>query len=173
VSLAPETDVYSVKSVAVTPQKKLEIHGTALPNSYVTLYIYSTPIIVTVKTDSTGQWQYTLDRELETGEHKIYAATVDNSGKIVAKSTPIPFTKTAEAATLGSVPPLGIESVQGDDSAHRHIAHIYLRSAVSRREKFGVTHRSAVLAAWLSATVYCSDECAADRDGAPGRGYRA
>lgn len=81
--------------------KKLVFEGTALPNTYITLYIYSTPIIVTVKTDENGVWNYKLDKELENGEHQIYVATVDASGRIVTRSNPILFTKTAEAATIG------------------------------------------------------------------------
>lgn len=82
-------------------EEKLVFEGTALPNSYVTLYIYSTPIIVTVKTDNAGGWSYQLDKELENGEHQMYVASVDNSGKIIARSSPILFTKSAEAATIG------------------------------------------------------------------------
>ncbi len=75
------------------------ITGKGLPNSFVTLFIYSTPLIVTVKTDSDGSWSYILDKELEEGEHEIYAGVTDNAGRIVAKSNPFPFVKTAEAYT--------------------------------------------------------------------------
>ncbi len=99
-SPAPITASYTVSSVALNSQNKVALSGRALPNSFVTLYIYSTPIIVTVKTDADGTWQYTLSKELEDGNHKVSVATVDNSGRILAKSEPIPFTKTAQAATL-------------------------------------------------------------------------
>lgn len=71
--------------------------GTALPNSIVTLYIFSTPIVVTVKADANGEWTYTLDQELEDGEHNVFVASVDTTGRILAKSDPIPFVKTAAA----------------------------------------------------------------------------
>ncbi len=48
----------------------------------------------------------TLDKELEDGNHTISTATVDNSGRILAKSTSYPFTKTAQAATLDAAPPV-------------------------------------------------------------------
>lgn len=100
------TELYAVTEVAlVTDQnsqtKRLEFKGQALPNSYVTLYIFSTPVIVAVKTDERGEWQYTMDKELENGNHEIVVATVNNSGKILAKGNAIPFTKTAEAAVFG------------------------------------------------------------------------
>ncbi len=79
-------------------EKKMTFAGRALPNSFITLYIYSTPIVVTVKTDITGAWKYTLDTELPDGDHNLYVATVDSGGKILAKSPAIPFVKTAEAA---------------------------------------------------------------------------
>jgi len=98
---------YKVKEVTLTEKKEVVITGQALPNSFITLYIYSTPIIVTVKTDSRGEWRYVLDKELENGDHTIYTATVNNSGNIIAKSSGYLFTKTAEAATLKDIPTVG------------------------------------------------------------------
>lgn len=80
-----------------TSERDIEFAGRALPNSFVTLYIFSTPIVVTVKADSAGRWKYRLDKELPDGSHELYVAMVDNSGAIIAKSPPVPFTKTAEA----------------------------------------------------------------------------
>jgi len=85
----------------IKDEKKLVFEGIALPNTYITLYIYSTPIIVTVRTDENGQWTYELEKEIENGEHQIYVASVESSGKIIARSNPILFTKSAEAATIG------------------------------------------------------------------------
>lgn len=76
-----------------------EIVGKALPNSYVTLYIFSTPTIVTVRADENGAFSYTFEKELEDGEHEVYVAITDNTGAIVAKSNPFRFVKEAEAFT--------------------------------------------------------------------------
>ena len=77
----------------------------------VTIYIFSNdPIVITVKTDENGNWSYELDKELENGQHEAYVAVADDSGKILAKSEPIAFVKTAEAATI--VPAPGSESNQ-------------------------------------------------------------
>ncbi len=100
VSTVKEISLYKVKEIALNFEKQVTFKGKALPNSFVTLYIYSTPIIVTVKTDTTGEWEYILNRELEDGQHMVYTATVNNTGKILAKSAPFAFAKTAEAATL-------------------------------------------------------------------------
>lgn len=84
-------------------KEKILFEGNGLPNTFITLFIYSTPIIVTVKTNEDGQWNYRLEKEIENGEHQIFVASVDTSGKIIARSNPILFTKTAEAATIGIV----------------------------------------------------------------------
>lgn len=75
------------------------ISGKGLPSSFVTLYIYSTPIVVTVKTDTDGNWNYIFDKELENGNHEVYVAITSNTGRVVAKSNPLSFVKTAEAFT--------------------------------------------------------------------------
>jgi hypothetical protein len=76
-----------------------EIHGKGLPNSFVTLYIFSTPIVVTVKTDADGVFVYTFDKELEDGQHDIFVAMTDNAGAIIAQSNPFSFIKEAQAFT--------------------------------------------------------------------------
>ncbi len=95
---------YKVKSVEMKregEENQLVFSGKALPNSFVRLYIYSdNPIIVTVRTDSDGNWTYELDKELENGEHEVYVAVTDNTGKITSKSKPLMFVKTAEAVTV-------------------------------------------------------------------------
>jgi hypothetical protein len=90
ISIQPHTDL------TATTSEKIVFKGYAAPNSEVTLFIYSTPIIVTVTTNAEGIWTYELDKELEDGRHTLYVARVDNAGKIVAKTNPIFFTK-AEA----------------------------------------------------------------------------
>lgn len=92
VTLSPEaTDT-------VTPKRPTAvISGKGLPNSFVTLYIFSTPVVVTVKTNDDGSWSYRFDKELADGEHEIYVGVTDNAGKIVAKSNSFAFIKTAQA----------------------------------------------------------------------------
>ncbi len=103
-SIAKIIPSYKINNVDLVNKKEVTIKGQALPNSYVTVYIYSTPIVVTIKTDITGEWSYTLDKELDNGDHTVYVATVNNMGNIVAKSPGYPFTKTAEAVTLNDIP---------------------------------------------------------------------
>lgn len=114
-SIASETPAYRVDDIKLSAEKKVLISGRALPNTFVTLYIYSTPIIVTVKANSDGEWQYTIDKELENGDHTVYAASVDNSGKIVVKSSAAAFVKTAEAATIIPITPISVSNVKEPD----------------------------------------------------------
>ncbi|MEK7531627.1 MAG: Ig-like domain-containing protein [Patescibacteria group bacterium] len=79
---------------------RLVLEGSAPPNSFATLYIFSTPIIVTVRAQANGVWKYTLDKELEDGNHEVYVAITNNSGEIVAKSSPLSFVKEASAVTI-------------------------------------------------------------------------
>jgi hypothetical protein len=93
----PVTDVAT--SSGIEQKTAAIISGKAPANSYVTLFIFSTPIVITIKTDTDGGWNYHFDRELENGTHEVYVGVTDNAGKIVAKSAPFTFVKTAEAYT--------------------------------------------------------------------------
>jgi hypothetical protein len=111
---ATAVEVGTATSTAIPTEALPPIHfaGKAYPNSLVTLFIFSTPIVVTVKTDDAGAWNYTLDAQLEDGTHTLYVASVDNSGKILAESPAIPFTKRAEAIDYA---PLAIAAAAGPD----------------------------------------------------------
>lgn len=111
---APLSDTLSVSSIAVIATStdadgsvraaRIAFSGYALPNSFVTIFIFSDPIVATVKTDASGAWVYTLDRELPDGAHEVVTAVVDAGGKIVAKSKPLPFVKQAAAVSIGNEP---------------------------------------------------------------------
>jgi hypothetical protein len=75
------------------------VRGRGLSNSFVTLYIFSTPTIVTVRTEADGTFEYTFSKELEDGEHQVFVALTDNTGAIVAQSEPFTFIKEAQAFT--------------------------------------------------------------------------
>lgn len=83
-----------------TTVTKLKLSGKALSNSFVRLYIFSDPIVVTVKADDTGVWTYTLDKELSDGTHQVISAITDSSGHILAKSQSLPFIKEAAAVSI-------------------------------------------------------------------------
>lgn len=107
VSETPEVNTTTTVPAAV-------ITGTALPNSFVTLYIFSTPIIVTVRTGDDGSWSYRFDKELEDGTHEIYVGITDNTGKLVAKSSPFNFVKEAQAFTPVDAVSNGITTAESE-----------------------------------------------------------
>lgn len=99
-------DILSVENIKIDQTvKMLTVKGTGPPNTFVTIYIFSMPIIVTVKTDANGEWSYTFDKELENGSHEIYATITSARGDIIIKSNPLPFIKEAEAITITQARP--------------------------------------------------------------------
>jgi hypothetical protein len=95
--------LYRVENIELVPEQEevqkehVRIIGQAEPFAFVTLFVYSTPVVVTVRADSEGKFEYTFDETLEDGSHEVYVTSVNNTGKILAKSEPIPFVKTAQA----------------------------------------------------------------------------
>jgi len=102
-----QVDLFTIKEIVLTretvtdsttaPKESIQIKGTTEPLAFITLYIYSTPIITTIRSDKDGNFEYLLDEKLEDGLHEIYVASVNTAGSILAKSESIPFLKTAEA----------------------------------------------------------------------------
>jgi len=94
------TDILKVERVELVsvPQEEntlIKLEGTGLPNTFVTIYIYSEPIVIVTKTDENGNWVYVLDKPLSPGEHKVYVALTNNQGKIIARSESFSFAKTS------------------------------------------------------------------------------
>lgn len=77
----------------------IKLGGRGLPNSYITLYIYSQPLVVVVKTDADGRWQYILDKQLQDGLHTVYAAETNSLGQIQARSQEYVFLKRGSTVT--------------------------------------------------------------------------
>jgi len=103
------SDAYAVNAVANTSNASGDKYkngyvfsGKAEKNSVVTIYIYSDlPIVTTVKTDEYGNWKYEFDKSLVDGEHEIYVAVNDNTGKVINKSNPLSFfVKEAKAVSV-------------------------------------------------------------------------
>ncbi|MDD4412728.1 MAG: Ig-like domain-containing protein [Patescibacteria group bacterium] len=81
---------------------EVRLKGKANPNEVVSVFIYSAmPIIVTAKADANGNWVYNLDKTLIDGNHEIYVAINDDSGKVVSRSAVMNFIiKEAQAVTM-------------------------------------------------------------------------
>ncbi len=91
-------------------KEKLKLVGKALPNMYVTIYVYSEiPTIAVVKSDRNGNWVYELDNKLADGQHEAYVTINDNTGRVIAKSDRFAFVKTAQAVTTENA---GLDNAQ-------------------------------------------------------------
>lgn len=119
-NVTPIVEVTGEESERKTVQAR--IVGRALPNMYVTLYVFSSPTIVTVRTDENGSFSYIFENELEDGTHEVYVAITDNAGEIIAQSNPFTFTKRAEAFTAGLAASTVSDSAGAGDSSPYNVA---------------------------------------------------
>lgn len=99
-----QNDAYAVEKVERVKRDDgkdaLRFSGKALPNQLVTVYIFSDPIVVVVQADKDGNWSYDLEKDLNDGDHEAYVTVTDNTGKITAQGSALPFVKTAQAVTI-------------------------------------------------------------------------
>lgn len=103
--------------------RSVRVEGFATPFSFVTLYVFSTPIVVTVRADEVGLFTYEFDEVVEDGSHEVYVTTVNRSGRIIAKSQPFAFTKTAEAIEY-TAPMVSYDPV--DDAARNMVVIVFV-----------------------------------------------
>jgi len=85
----------SVEKVEIL-EGKLKITGKGTPKSFVTIYIYSSPIIAMVRVNEKGYFEYTLEKSLADGTHSVYVALTNNQGKVEEKSPTFAFVKTGD-----------------------------------------------------------------------------
>ncbi len=87
-----ELQVQAISSDTEATDTSITFTGKAAANSVVTLYIYSQlPIVVTTKTDGAGNWSYEMQDTLVDGQHDVYVAVTNETGKIERKSRPLSF----------------------------------------------------------------------------------
>lgn len=95
---APISENYKITRIEIIDtgkeKKGLKIEGKGLPNTFVTIYIYSQPLVLITKVDSNGNFTYILDKPIEQGAHRIYVAITDNKGMIQERSNVFNFLKT-------------------------------------------------------------------------------
>jgi len=101
--LQPSSRLKIAKIENISPsigKNNLVISGIGPANTVLKLYIYSDPIVVTTRTDDSGNFTYTLDKDLLDGEHEVYVTINDDTGKITEQSSPLAFfIRRAQAVT--------------------------------------------------------------------------
>jgi len=65
--------------------------GYTFPNTLVTIYIYSKPIVGTTYSDSTGYWSWTSAEAIPAGNHSVQATVTDSQGHVSMASTATAF----------------------------------------------------------------------------------
>ncbi|MDP2830492.1 MAG: Ig-like domain-containing protein [bacterium] len=107
--------------------------GQAEPNSVVTVYVYSDlPLVATAKVDEYGNWQYDLGSSLSEGEHEIYVAVNDNTGKVLSKSKPLNFfVKEAKAVSIKDfIAPAASQTAKKSESSIKYYIIIAILTVV-------------------------------------------
>jgi len=87
----------------ISEQKFLLFIGKSYPDSFLKITINSQPLVMTAKADSTGNWNYILEKPLEPGRHEVFIE-VNRDGQI-ERSGPYPFN--IARAQAGADNPLG------------------------------------------------------------------
>lgn len=121
-------DLFSIENIFLenpkeaTQNSRTVFVGNAAPFSFVTLFMYPTPITATIRTDEKGRFEYVLDEVLDDGSYELYIASISSSGEVLAKSDLIPFIKTAQA--IEYIPTTAsVSYMKGsvDNAVHTHI----------------------------------------------------
>ncbi len=120
-----EVEIYKTERVSMvtlpTGQLGIKFEGKGRPNSFVTLYIFSSPFLVlTTRTDGNGYWEYILDKPLGEGEHEVYVTVTNNRGEITSRSDVFRFIKTPVA--VAAVQPPGEKVISPTEALQRIFA---------------------------------------------------
>ena len=59
----------------------LVLSGTTEPNTDVLIYVFSEPLVLATVSDDEGNWSYSLEDPLESGEHEVYALVEKGDGE--------------------------------------------------------------------------------------------
>jgi hypothetical protein len=109
-----ETEIYKIESVTRVDLAKgwgIKIKGKGRPISFVTIYVFSPSyLVLTTKTDESGNFEYILDKPLEEGGHEVYVTVTNNRGEITARSESYRFIKTPVAVAAVTPPPSEVVS---------------------------------------------------------------
>lgn len=63
--------------------KSFSLSGSGKPNTNYIVYVYSDPIIVSVRTDENGIWDVEVEEDIKAGNHEIFMAEADENGYLL------------------------------------------------------------------------------------------
>lgn len=87
------------------PRAGLALSGRGIPGQVITLFIYSQlPLVLTTRVNEDGNWTYSLQQTLLDGPHEVYVTVNDETGKAIARSSPLQFfVRQARAASPAEI----------------------------------------------------------------------
>lgn len=85
------------------------ISGTVKGSEYADLYVFSEPIVTTVKADKAGNYSYKIDKPLEEGDHTVYSTVNKGTDSVRSPKAPLTVGK-AVAAEKEEAKPSAVES---------------------------------------------------------------
>ena len=143
-ALPKTTAAANVKSKA--PPLKLSGKGRA--GTVLTLYVYSNlPLVATVTVDANGQWNYDISDPLKDGEHTVYVAINDDTGKVVTKSSPLSFfVRAAQAESPASFVGAALAAEQKAAVAAQGEVNVETRNKESLYKRYFLVGSLALLA---------------------------
>jgi|GEM_PF-5297372 len=97
----------------------LRFEGRAAPDAFISVHIFSVPMVATAKADGSGRWVYVFARNLDDGWYLAYAASGDSGAAILSRSPDFIFTKKgtdiARALAGGEAPsPSSVKELKND-----------------------------------------------------------
>ena len=108
--------VLSVDHVVMSPDPEfadkhvLAFSGTAPKNSYVTLFVFSDPISMSVRANASGTWSYALNTDLAPGAHEAIVTISTAAGRVLLRSPSLSFVKDGSAIAIAPIAPVRTES---------------------------------------------------------------
>ncbi len=86
-SLNKTVSTWQVNVSDVAVSESLSLSGTASPNTWLNIFIYSDlPLVLSVLSDESGRWSYPVSTALAVGEHQAYVVEYDAQGQIARQS---------------------------------------------------------------------------------------
>lgn len=70
-------EITKVLNKKVEGNSVVQFAGKTTPSTLVTLYIFSSPVVVVVKSDLEGNWKYNRETQFESGKHTVFATVYD------------------------------------------------------------------------------------------------
>lgn len=112
-------------------KETVQLNGYALPNMYVTVYIYGqTEVFGTVRSGNDGNWVYEFEKTLPNGTYEAYAAINERMGKVIAKSSRFGFEKTGDMITMEQTGLVAVEATSTEATTSARTSGISLQMAI-------------------------------------------